>query len=724
MKQNPLRLAATLSLLAFAPAAWCAEKAPAKKAPPANLQPNPKKLNPPPGVVVPAEVKAELTAGAAALGKEIEALRSSLRSKPELLGLLPDVQIYHNAVRYAVEDDIFTSTNQFNSARNLLKQGSERAKQLAAGQAPWNTKAGLFEVKRAMEVAAAAAAAKKKQDAPAPLTHVPVVRGYVSKIDGSVQPYGLKVPVTYLTGDNKPRRLDFWLHGRGDTLNEIAFIDGQQRGGGQFQPDDAFVLDPYGRFMNAFKFAGEVDVFEALDHAAKHFPIDRNKLAMRGFSMGGAGAWHLGAHHPSLFASVNPGAGFVDVKNYQKLGDKLDTIPWWEQKLWNLYDPLACPINLINSTLVAYSGEDDAQKAAADLMEAALLKDGVKMTHIIGPKTGHAYEPGAKKVVAGLVDEATNKGMNHQPRKVTFVTHSLKFNKAHWLTVDALEKHWDEARVDAEVGTKAGINELRVKTRNVAGFSIYIAPSDLVGRGAKLIVDGQDLGFRNMVGSLPPPGSGAPASWWSYSAIKSGGKWAERNPSPSANSGLAKRHNLQGPIDDAFMDSFVMVRPTGQPLNAAVGQWAKTELAEAALHWRRYFRGEPRVKDDSAITDDDIKNSNLVLWGDPSSNKQLARIANQLSIQWTAQGIKVGGKTYDATKHAPAFIFPNPLNPSRYVVINSSFTFPQYAGASNSQQTPKLPDWAVLDISVPLADRVLGKGVVAADFFGEKWEIK
>ena len=692
-----------------------APKVPAKKAPPANLQPNPRKLNPPPGVVVPAEVKAELTAGAAALGKEIESLRAALATKPTLLALLPDVQIYHNALRYALGDDIFTSTNQFNSARALLKQGSERAKQLAAGNTPWNTKAGLLALKKEIE---------GKSKTPTTLTHIPVARGYVSRIDGSVQPYGLKVPVTYLTGDDNPRRLDFWLHGRGDTLNEIAFIEGQQRSTSQFLADDTFVLEPYGRFMNAFKFAGETDVWEGLDHAAKHYPIDRNKLAMRGFSMGGAGAWHLGAHHPDKFASVNPGAGFVDVKNYQKLGDKLATIPWWEQKLWNLYDPLACPINLINTTLVTYSGEDDAQKAAADLMEAALLKDGVKMTHIIGPKTGHSYEANAKKSVAKLVDDATNKGINHQPKKVTLVTHSLKFDSAHWLTIDGMEKQWEEARIEAEVVSKGGANELVVKTRNVTGFSINIVPVDLIGRGAKLIVDGQDLGFRNTVGSLPPPGSGAPPSGWRFSALKSGGKWAERNPSPSANSGLAKRHNLQGPIDDAFMDSFVMVRPTGQPLNAAVGQWAKTELAEALFHWRRYFRGEARVKNDTAITDDDIKNSHLILWGDPSSNVVLSRIADKLPIQWNDNQIKVGGKSFDATKHMPVFIFPNPLNPSRYIVINSGFTFPQYAGASNSQQTPKLPDWAILDLSVPLAERVLGKGVVDANFFDERWQLK
>lgn len=694
-------------------------KAPAKKAPPANFQPNPRKLNPPPGVVVPAEVQAELTAGVAALGKEIEALRKSLASKPALLALLPDVQVYHNAVRYALEDDIFTSTNQFNSARALLKQGSERAKQLAAGNAPWNTKAGLLAVKRAMEAAAADAAAKKKppQPAPAPLTHVPVVRGYVSKIDGSVQPYGLKVPVTYLTGDDKPRRLDFWLHGRGDTLIEIAFIEGQQRGTSQFLADDTFVLEPYGRFMNAFKFAGEVDVWEGLDHAAKHYPIDRNKLAMRGFSMGGAGAWHLGAHHPDKFASVNPGAGFVDVKNYQKLAEKpggLAAIPWYEQKLWNLYDPLACPINLANSTLVAYSGEDDAQKAAADLMEALLLKDGVKMTHIIGPKTGHSYEANAKKTVAKLVDDATNKGINHQPKKVTLVTHSLKFNSAHWVTIDAMEKQWEPARVEAVLLPDFSIELL---VTNVTALSLGRATPPFKGPSFfRLKVSGKPLVSQPGITGQPFP----------LRLLLRNGVWVTEGTGLGTDrpAGMNKRPNLQGPIDDAFMDSFVMVRPTGQPLNAAVGQWAKTELAEAAFHWRRYFRGEPRVKDDSAITDDDLKSSNLVLWGDPSSNKLLARIADKLPIQWTGKEIKVGGKSFDATKHAPAFIFPNPLNPSRYVVINSGFTFPQFAGASNSFQTPKLPDWAILDLSVPLAERVGGKGVVAADFFGEKWEVK
>ncbi len=695
-----------ISGLSLGPAGAAVTKAAGPK-----LQPNPHKLNPPPGVVVPPEVRAELAAGAAALGKLIEALPATLRAKPELLALLPDIQIFHNAVRYALEDDIFNSTNQFNTARHLLQLGTERAQQLAAGQAPWNTKAGLLALKGQME-AAAAEAARRKKTTPAPVTHITVVRGYGSRIDGSVQPYGLRVPVTYLAGGDQPRRLDIWLHGRGDTLNEMAFLEGQLRGNSAFLPEDAFVLEPYGRFMNAFKFAGETDVWEGLEKVAKRYPIDRNKLAMRGFSMGGAGAWHLGAHHPDQFAAVNPGAGFVDVKNYQKLADKLDTIPWWEQKLWNFYDPLACPINFVNTALVAYSGEIDAQKAAADLMEAALLKEGVKMTHIIGPKTGHAYEPEAKQVVARLVDEAANKGIDHQPRQVTLVTHSLKFNAAHWVTLDAMEKQWEPARVEAKL-TAEGIS---VKVSNVAGITLALRPESFGNRRPRITIDSQKVDGPAVV----------PGAKWSARLVKTNGQWSLAAPSETGDrkSESAKRHNRQGPIDDAFMDAFVMVRPTGQPLNAAVGQWAKTELAGAVFHWRRYFRGEPRVKDDSAITDDDIKNSNLILWGDPASNRLLARIADRLPIQWSAKEIKVGDQTYDATKNAPALIYPNPLNPARYVVINSGFTFPQYAGLSNAQQTPKLPDWAILDLSVPLAERVDGKGVVAANFFGEQWEVK
>ena len=157
-------------------------------------------------------------------------------------------------------------------------------------------------------------------------------------------------------------------------------------------------------------------------------------------------------------------------------------------------------------------------------------------------------------------------------------------------------------------------------------------------------------------------------------------------------------------------------------MNATTGKWTETEMKEALFQWRRQFRGEAQVKDDTAVTESDIQNHNLILWGDPTSNKLLARIAGQLPVRWTATGVVMGGKTYDANKQVPAMIYPNPLNPKRYIVINSGFTFPQFGTTSNSQQTPKLPDWAILDMSVLVNERTGGNGIIAAGFFGEHWE--
>jgi len=66
-------------------------------------------------------------------------------------------------------------------------------------------------------------------------------------------------------------------------------------------------------------------------------------------------------------------------------------------------------------------------------------------------------------------------------------------------------------------------------------------------------------------------------------------------------------------------------------------------------------------------------------------------------------------------------VYPNPLNPKRYVVLNSGFTFREYDYLSNARQTPKLPDWAIVDVSVPVSSRAPG-GIVNAGFFGERWE--
>ena len=103
------------------------------------------------------------------------------------------------------------------------------------------------------------------------------------------------IPESY-TG--QPFRLDIWMHGTNRNLNEVLFIK-QHEGTAPVPADQKHIqVDVYGRSNVAYRWAGETDVFEALQSVQERYKIDPQRIALRGFSMGGAGAWHLGVHHP------------------------------------------------------------------------------------------------------------------------------------------------------------------------------------------------------------------------------------------------------------------------------------------------------------------------------------------------------------------------------------------------------------------------------------------
>jgi hypothetical protein len=171
------------------------------------------------------------------------------------------------------------------------------------------------------------------------------------------------------------------------------------------------------------------------------------------------------------------------------------------------------------------------------------------------------------------------------------------------------------------------------------------------------------------------------------------------------------------------MGRFLFVRPTGPALNPTLARWTAGELAHATKMWRDIFRGDALARDDAAVTDADLAAHHLILWGDPSSNRLLARLlaTGKLPLTWDAGILTFRGQTYDAAHHAPVLIFPNPLNPDRYVVLNSGIDFRDEAYGTNSLQTPKLPDYAIVDLREAPGPRWPGK-IVTAGFFGELWK--
>ena len=642
--------------LALAAAGLCTVGLAVSHAPTADAQ-----GNNPPFALTDAQ-KADLRAREERLAALVRQLREGGKATDEQIA---DVEIFLRLSQFSQQMAEVRSTGNLNNVLRGLDSGAARAQALLRGETPWRTTPGS------------------------------AIRGFRSRIDGTLQPYALRLPTGY---DGKtPMRLDVVLHGRGTT--EPAFL-GNERPGAAPNNDPFITLEVFGRGNNGYRWAGETDVFEALAQVRKSYPIDPNRVILRGFSMGGHGAWQIGMHTPGLWAAISPGAGFSDTRNYvadYRTGKIMP--PSYQLDGWHIYDAVDYALNAFNLPVIAYGGDKDPQLQAALNMKEAMAKEGLELNLVVGPDTEHRYHPESLKQIMAFL---ATKTLDPTPRHVKFTTWTLKYPQSHWLRVEGLQRHYQRALVDAQV-TDQG--QLLVKTQNVTHLALT-PPRALAGAAPRLAVDGQSVTLR--AADL----QGDPLR---LNLARVDGKWQLTRGEPK---GRRKRPGLQGPIDDAMTDTFVAVTGTGTPWSAATQAWADASLQRFQGDWRLGFRGETPVKKDTEITDADIRTSNLLLFGDPGSNRVLARILDRMPVSWTEKALRVNGQMY-GTDHVPVLVYPNPLNPQRYVVVNSGHTFRRSdINGTNALLTPKLPDWAVLKLEGP------AETVVTADYFDEEWRFR
>lgn len=657
---------------------------------PADNKPDSVRPIPPEGIAIPTAVKDELFKRAEELRASVESHTSNdERGKADIL-------VFSRAVRLAVEQGMFYSDKEFDQARELLAEGEMRLPKLgqrSRGRQP-----------------------RRDDDTPATDNPRLAVGGFRSRLDDSIQPYGLVIPAGWSPRQRTPMRLDVWLHGRGEKSSEVAFLYQRMKQVGEIAPADTFVLHPYGRYCNAFKFAGEIDILEAIEHVKNIYPIDGNRISIRGFSMGGAGCWQMAVHYPDTWFAANPGAGFSETMQFLKVFQQEDFVPTnYQQHLLHWYD---CPVwsnNLRYLPTVAYSGEIDRQKQAADVMERAMAAREMKLLHLIGPNTGHKIHPDSKVEIEQHLSAWAKKGRDAVPQKIDLTTYSLRYNKRGWLTITGLGEHWTEARVQAELKSP---NQIFLTTQNVTRLELEFEPTRwplAAEQAVEIVADGQKLA------AAPPQASAA----WTVKLERVDQKWrvAPAQATAQQRLELAKRPGMQGPIDDAFMDSFLFVKASGKSTNPAVEKWIQAEYEHATSQWRRHYRGDIQERLDTELSGEDITNKNLIVFGDPNSNRILARVARKLPIQWESTELRVGSQGYPASNHALVMVYPNPLNPRRYLVVNSGFTFREYAYLNNARQIPMLPDWAIVDVAGGATSQLPGK-IPAAGFFDERWQLK
>ncbi len=604
--------------------------------------------------------------------EELRKAVAALKEKKIPDDVLIEVEIFLKAAENIVRFEEWLHRDSVKWTLTTLDRGLERARQAADSKAPWRNETGRW-----------------------------IARAYRSHVDDSIQPYAVLLPHDYGKDPKKKWRLDIVLHGRDSSLTEAKFLATHDRTR-EAPKDLGYVqLEPYGRGNNAYRWAGESDVWEAMAGFGTA-SIDPNRVVLRGFSMGGAGTWHIGLHHPGRFAVIGPGAGFTTTHGYvSNLPAKL---PDYQEKCLRIYDAVPYAENTFNVPVVAYSGEKDAQKKAADNIEEALknFPEKLRFTHLLAPELEHQMPPEWQAKAEAEYRKYAIKGRDPKPERIRFVTYTPRYGACAWVVIHAIEKPYEISTVDA---SRKG-NTFVITTTNVR--RLVIDWDRKSGERLAATIDGQEM----------PTGVQSPGTFMVLE--KKEGTWRLVNGVDAFRklaSNPEKYQLMSGPIDDAFMTrKFVVVVPSADG-------WAAAAQREFASLWDHYFRGTlPTLKH----ADYDPKSSgNLILFGDPESNPLIAKVLPRLPITWTQDKLVVNGVEYDPKTHVPALIYPNPLNENRsYVVINSGHTFKEAdLKGTNALLYPRLGDWAVLKPTPTKVDPAAYE-VVAAGLFDENWQFE
>jgi dienelactone hydrolase len=629
--------------------------------------------DPPAPVPLTAEVREELVQEIADLRGAIKGLQTE---NPDVRQLV-DAEIGIEAVDRSLRFEELTKKNSAAQARAILAVSKMRIEALKTGQPTWGQTPGR------------------------------TLLGYRSRVDGTAQPYALTLPEGYTEKGSNRLPLYIELHGRGEQ-SEVPFFS--QHEGKPAPADQTYLkLDVFGRGNNAYRFAGESDVFEALNDVIRRYRIDERRIVLWGFSMGGAGSWHIGLHYPAKWCSVGPGAGFVDFYKYQKVEQEL---PSFQDRTLRIYDTTNYAMNLANVPLVTYGGEVDPQLAASTTMRDLAKTLNVPVKIIIGPKMGHKFDDASKAAFMAFHAVNAKRGLpdSTDRRKVRFTTCTVKYNECDWLRIEEQTIPYEESIVESEM---EGDDTLHLDTENVNALSVSRTIAD------KLSID-DSLDFlltEAASGRLPEVYFVKENDAWQMLDYDDSIAFAEPTEP-------RKRHNLQGPIDDAFSQPFLCVRGTGTPWSNSHQAYADWNLTRFQKEFDQWMRGQARTIDDTAVTDEQIADNNLVLFGDPGSNAVLARVIENLPFDWTEEAVTFNDTSYNPDLHSVALIFPNPLNRNKYVVLNTGHSFHEKDfKASNAQLYPRLGDAAVLRFRV---DKKAGfsEEIVTGEIFNTQWELE
>ena len=422
--------------------------------------------------------------------------------------------------------------------------------------------------------------------------------------------------------------LAYWVTGKPDNNPRNATSDG------------AIHITPAGRQHIGM---GERAILDAIADAKKHYSIDDNRVIIGGASWGGTGGFHFGTFLPDHFAAAHSLTGGG---NYNlPVGN-------------GAFDAYMLPDNLANLPFLLWDTPGDGHYKANHAFADALRQRAEKYPgfysnlELTDPKGGHGI------IDRKLQDDGwawmTKQVRNPFPKRAIYKTHWLRYDGAYWVRIDTVKDPKVPAKIDAHLNEGTCI----VSLENVDRFHLDLSP--------QLIGDLKEVKVSiNATGLIAVPTSKGAFfrqmdEKWSLSA--------ERYPQ-----GLVKKYGLSGPIQDVFMEHPVlMVHGTIKPREPAAATKMLDDIVNRLISTgdgSGVLRTGFERKADKDVDEKDLAEKNLILVGTPKQNRLLARIADKLPVTFLDDGVKIDGNEFRGLDLGLVMVYPNPLNPERYVLL-------------------------------------------------------
>ena len=385
--------------------------------------------------------------------------------------------------------------------------------------------------------------------------------------------------------------------------------------------------------------------FETLDQVETLYPFDRAKIYMYGTCSGGLQALLIANRYPTRFAAVGVEGPEI---NYVEEDKEEYGIP----KAWiHKNNLLMNALNYVNSPVYIYSSGRDWHATPKNLLQQ--LVDSIK--HAGGKAflndMNNATRDYYHKMVPDnyITDQLfaffKDKELK-EPIRVAYATWQLKYNRSFWISLNEI---YDNrlAKIRAKVLNR---NEIEVQTSNIRSFTIDI-------ERLKHLINSKALTVR------------VNNKTYHYDT-KSGSKLLISNfeeEQASKRNAPKKTHETEGPINDLFAGRFILVKGFAGNKNAQIN--LDTAVSKFIENWKYNFFGACRVKNFGSINKQDIETSNLIIVGDVPFKSVMGNILKALPYHVANKQLFISGRSFKGNVLNYSFIYPNPLNKEKYILI-------------------------------------------------------